>query len=353
MITNQAACDRALATTHHFGQRSHVMTCLMRRHSMWIAALLGVVLAGAALIWWQRQPPPQPPGLSEAARLARYETPLPPPESGLRVFHLGHSLVSTEMPAFTQQLAEAAGFTGADYRSQLGWGASLMDHWDPARPVAGFDEMNATVAFKPATEALESGLFDAFVFTEMVDLQDAIRWHQSGHHAGLWAALARRHRADIRIFLYETWHGTHIADGWLERLDADLPALWEGTILAQAKAMPDVGTIHLIPAGQVMAAFTRALEAEGGLPGLADRHGLFRQLDDGTVDEIHLNDLGQYLVALVHFATLYQTDPRGLPHALKRADGTAADAPSPEVAALMQQVVWDVVRALPQTGIAP
>lgn len=310
-----------------------------------------ILAAGAAL--WVLKTPRSLPSLPSEERAALYATPLSAPTQGLQLYHLGHSLVGMDMPAFTRQLAIAAGFEGAGYRSQLGWGTSLMDHWDPSRTINGFAEMNASPAHAPAKDALESGAYDAFIFTEMVDLNDAIRWHESGRHAGLWTGLARKGRPDIRIYLYETWHGTDIADGWLTRIDADLPALWEGTILAQAMAMPDVGTIHLIPAGQAMAAVARAVEAQGGVPGLEDRHALFAQREDGTVDNIHLSDLGSYLVALVHFATLYHADPRGLPHDLLRADGSAADAPSAEAAALMQQIVWDVVRALPQTGVAP
>ena len=325
---------------------------MIRPGRMTVAILgLGAIAAGVALWLWKA--PESLPRLPAEARAALYATPLTPPNEGLQIYHLGHSLVGANMPAFTRQLAVAAGFEGAGYHSQMGWGASLMDHWDPARTINGFDDMNDSPAHAAAKAALESGAYDAFVFTEMVDLNDAIRWHSSGRHAGLWSGLAREGRPDIRIYLYETWHDTDIADGWLSRIDADLPALWEGTIMAQAMAMPDTGTIHLIPAGQAMAAVVRAVEAQGGVPGLEDRFGLFARREDGTVDTIHLGDLGDYLVALVHFAVLYHADPRGLPHDLLRADGTSADAPTPEAAALMQQVVWDVVRALPQTGVAP
>ena len=64
------------------------------------------------------------------------------------------------------------------------------------------------------------------------------------------------------------------------------------------------------------------------------------------------SDKAAYLIALVHYATLYHADPRGLPHRLQRADGSAADAPAPEVAALMQQVAWDVVRRTRATGVS-
>lgn len=323
---------------------------LFSRRRLWagaaLAAALGIALG--AFLWRDKS---QPAPLAPEARAALYQVPLAAPDRGLAVFHLGHSLVGPDMPGYVQQLAQAAGYRDARYNSQLGWGTSLREHWQQDPPDADFLEMNTHATFRSAHQALASGEYDVFVFTEMVDLKDAIRWHASGQYAGKWATRAREHSPDMRLYLYETWHGTDIADGWLNRLEGDLETLWEGTILAQAMAQPDVGTIHVIPAGQVMAAFVRAVEAEGGLPGLKNRHGLFAAQPDGTRDPIHLSDKGKYLVALVHLATLYHIDPRGLPHILRRADGSAADAPSAEVARLMQEVVWQTVRALPATGV--
>ena len=102
-----------------------------------------------------------------------------------------------------------------------------------------------------------------------------------------------------------------------------------------------------------MAAFARRLRAQDGLPGLPDTDALFALRADGTRDTIHPGDQAAYLIALVHYATLYQADPRGLPHRLHRADGSPADAPAPRVAALMQQIAWDVVRRVRSTGVAP
>ena len=68
-------------------------------------------------------------------------------------------------------------------------------------------------------------------------------------------------------------------------------------------------------------------------------------------DQIHLNDLGAYLIALTHYAVLYGKSPVGLPHDLTRADGTPATAPGPDAALLMQNVVWDVVKSYPRTGV--
>lgn len=311
-----------------------------------VAVVLATALGVAG--WALRAPAP----LDRAELLSHYDMPLSAPDTGLGVYYLGHSLIGPDIPAFVTQLARGAGHEGAFYNSQLGWGASLRTHWEPDEAIAGYDAMNRPPAYRPAKPALESGEYDALVLTEMIDLQDAIRWHDSGRYTALWAQLARKHAPQIRIYKYETWHNHHDAGDWLDRIDRDAEALWEGTILAQAKAYPGVGTIHVIPAGRAMAAFARELRARGGLPGMPTTDTLFALTEDGTRDTIHPSDKAAYLIALVHYATLYHADPRGLPHQLLRADGTPAEVPAPEVAALMQQIAWDVVRATRSSGVA-
>lgn len=312
------------------------------------ALLAGAALTGVARFAWG---PPQ--RLDAASFAARYGPPLPAPDKGLSVFHLGHSLKGPDIPVFLTQMAEAAGFSGHRYNSQLGWGASLRDHWQGGNALAGFEDMNSAPAWADPRLALGSGGHDVLVLTEMVELKDAIRWHDSSVHLALWAAHSREARPDLRIYLYESWHDLSVSEGWLERLETDPERLWEGTILAEAMAQPDTGTVYVIPAGRVMAALVRHVEGQGGVRGMTDRTDLFARNPDGTLDTIHINDLGAYLVALVHFAVIYQRSPVGLPHMLTRADGTPATAPDPALAATMQDIVWSVVRALPVTGLDP
>ena len=101
----------------------------------------------------------------------------------------------------------------------------------------------------------------------------------------------------------------------------------------------------------LLAAITRAAEA-GGIPGLTDRNALFDLLPDGTRDQIHLSPLGAYIVALTHYAVLYHRSPEGLPHQVTLSDGTAYTALDAEGAGILQGLVWQVVTALPRTGLA-
>lgn len=309
----------------------------------------GAVLALGAAWFWQRRGTPEPalPGPRAPVPLAELDAayaPLARPEGPMPVYHLGHSLVGRDMPAFLAQMA------GHPYDSQLGWGTPLRAHWEADMAINGFEAENDHPRFRPVREALASGDYDAVVLTEMVSLEDAIRWHASPHYLALWADYARDGNPDARIYLYESWHGLDIEGGWLERIDGDLSRLWEGEVLQGAAAW-GAQSIHVIPAGQVMAASARAAEA-GQIPGLSRREDLMRKNPDGSQDPIHPSDLGNYIVALTHYAVLYHRSPEGLPHALTRADGSSLEIP-PDTAAALQRLTWQVVSATPRTGIAP
>lgn len=295
----------------------------MRRRMIFALPLaLGTWVAAA---FWLRPPPRQAPRRMDA---------LPRPKGPLKTFHLGHSLVGRDMPAMLAQLA------GHGYHSQLGSGASLADHWNGT--VKGFAEGNAHPAHRPVREALESGDYDAVIFTEMVELKDAIRYHDSPAMLAEWASLARQARPEVRLYLYETWHRLGDPAGWLQRIDSDLRALWEDQILGPA--ILQAGDIRMIPAGQVMGAAARAAEA-GQLPGIPDRRAFFS-------DDIHLNDLGNWLVAMAHYAVLYHRAPIGLPAHLTRADGMPATPPPADAVRPLQELVWRVVSGYSLAGMS-
>jgi hypothetical protein len=301
---------------------------------------LAVAAVAGGLWWWQQGRMAKP--LTPEALAGRLSAPLPAPEGAMPVYHLGHSLVGRDMPAMLAQLA------GHEYASQLGWGSSLKDHWN--QTVAGFDTENAHPAHQPAAAALEGGAHPVVVLTEMVEIRDAIRYHDSAAYLARWAARARKGRPDVRLYLYETWHRLDDAEGWLNRIDADGQRYWQGVLLAGAMAQEGVGTIHIIPGGTVMAAAARAIES-GKVPGLSRREDLFAKDDSGATDTIHFNDVGAYLMALTHYAVIYHRSPEGLPHALTRADGSPMDAIMPDTALALQRIVWDTVSGYSLTGM--
>ena len=314
---------------------------MTRRRVLALAAVLAATAAGAAL--WRRAVPEVPvlPGLDDAAMAARFARPLPPPDHPLRVYHVGHSLVGRDMPVLLDQLAGP----GHRHESQLGWGATLKAHWGDAA-LAGAETENAHPRFRPARQALASGDYDAVILTEMVEIRDALRYHDSARYLARLAGAALAARPDTRLYLYETWPPLEDREGWLTRLDADLSRYWEAGLLRPALlALPGGARIHLIPAGQAMAALVRAVESRGGLGRLRDRRGLFS-------DAIHPGDMGSLFVALVHQAVLYGRPPPPLPARLRRADGRPLDMPAPELARLMRDIAWQAAQSTPLTGVS-
>lgn len=297
---------------------------------------LPAVLALYPLSRWLRAPAPLP------------DVPiLPAPSSALRVFHLGHSLVGADMPHMLAQLAPK----GHGWNSQLGSGTNLKQHWEPELAILDFEATNQPPAYRDARVAIGSGDYDAVVLTEMVELRDAIRYFDAAAYFQRWADLARAGNPQTRIYLYETWHHLNDPKGWEARIDADLDALWlEALSGADSRATPE-RPAYLIPAGQVMAAVARAAAA-GEIDGLTGRNDLFARTDTGALDTIHINDLGAYVVALTHYAVLYQRSPIGLPHQLLRADGSAADSLTAQGAQQVQRIVWHSVLAQPRTGLS-
>ena len=306
---------------------------MLKRIVFFVIAPVIAVLAAIGL--YTRDPAP----LDMESFEALYTSPAPKPDGPRQVFHIGHSLVGRDMPAMLAQLAGE----GHNYASQLGWGATMKSHWDPDVPINGFDQENAHEKYRDAHEAVESGDYDALVLTEMVEIKDAIAYFDSARMLHNWAEKAQQE--GLPVYFYETWHSFDGPEDWRMRLDRDLDAYWKGKIMRPALAMSDnPAPIYLIPGGQVMAALADALASGGSVGPLGTHRDLFD-------DDIHFNDYGAYLIALTHYAVLYQQSPVGLPHALQRADGTPADDPGPAAARLMQETVWSVVTSLPHTGV--
>lgn len=323
----------------------------MNRRTGLLAGLAALGLAGLGvgglLIRRRKSGGPAPLPQMPAEDFAEAHAPLTAPDGPLRVFHLGHSLVGRDMPAMLAQIAPE----GHDYASQLGWGATLRSHWLGPEEVPGFEQENAHPAHRPAREAIGSGGYDAIVLTEMVELRDAIRWHGSSVFLAEWARFAQQAQPGIRVYLYETWHRLDDEAGWLDRIDADSGPLWQDELMRRAMGAGGVGTIYRIPGGPVLAAVARAAEA-GELPGIDSREDLFARTPEGELDQIHLGDLGNYMIALTHYAVLYHRSPVGLPVQLALADGTPAQAATPEAAERIQELVWRIVQADPLTGVA-
>lgn len=162
----------------------------------------------------------------------------------------------------------------------------------------------------------------------------------------------------LRFYIYETWHC--ILSGsttgcvydnsqnssllWHPRLQADF-SLWTGIVNHVRSQNPNANNIWMIPAGQAFYNLVTEIN-NNNLPGINSFTNFF-------TDDIHLNNMGNYFVACVMFATLFGESPIGLTSSLNNEWGVPfSGMPTTAQANVMQQVAWQTVTSLAEsTGV--
>lgn len=198
------------------------------------------------------------------------------------------------------------------------------------------------------------GNYDLLVLTERVTVRSTMQWHRTKELTLEWFNLAWTKGSDGRgaeTILYASWIPINSGPGnkdeydseeriipFRERLELEMGSWQEIADHVNRNRISGSPPMRVIPGPKIMAAVYDAIAA-GTAPGLTAMADLF-------ADGIHVNDLGAFLIALAHFAVIYGRDPRSVPD----LDG-AARWPRGAQADWMKQLVWDVVRAYPDSGL--
>jgi len=251
------------------------------------------------------------------------------------ILFIGHSLVGPIMPRMVQSLIGTQETRpSVDY--QVINGAPLHWNWSHGSSAEGVN----------ARDELPSGRYGVVVITEAIPLATHLQWSDTYLNAWRYYDLAVRANPDVRFYVYETWHslGQTASDlaEWRAALDTDR-ALWMA-IADHLNAQRPAGAnpVLLVPAGAAMAALHDAIAA-GQVPGITSIRAFFS-------DDIHLNELGSYYLALVQYATLMQQSPVGLSGTTFHEWGSYPEVPA-ALALLLQEIAWDAVRLDPAAGI--
>lgn len=251
------------------------------------------------------------------------------------ILFIGHSLVGTTMPQMLDSLTgRTASSTRVDY--QVINGAPLAWNWANGASAEGVN----------ARAVLPSGRYGVVVITEAVPLAQHLQWSDTTGNAKRYYDLAVAANPQVRFYIYETWHslGSSAADlaRWRSGLASDR-AKWAG-IVAHINASRGAGQpeAFLVPAGAAMAALHDAIVA-GQLAGFTSIRQFF-------ADDIHLNDLGNYYLTMVQYATLVQQSPVGLSGQTTNTWAAYPTVPA-GLAAALQSIAWSAVSAEPSAGL--
>jgi len=264
-----------------------------------------------------------------------------------KVFYIGHSL-SDQIPDMVKSLSDDHPQVGLDWRYQWIPGAPLWWQWD-RKAMQDYNPIPPHyIGFYVPAGGLPEGGFDVLVLTESVPRH----WASIGdthQFADSFFVYANQFNPNLRVFIYEIWHcldsGTPTgcdydldSNPWRQRLTDDLP-MWQSVVDTLNTRFSPANPICLIPAGQGLAALYDSIQA-GVVPGV-------NQIDDLFYDRIHLNDVGKYFIACIHFAAIHQKSPVGLTNQTQVWWGGNFNPPSPALALKFQEIAWQTVNNYP------
>lgn len=263
-------------------------------------------------------------------------------QNELNAFYIGHSL-SDQIPDMVASLARDHDEVSFNWAYQSIPGAPLRWQWDRKINMDYHENPPYYYAFYNEEGGLASGKYHAMILTEAVPRYGELI-NETYQYADSFMNYAMAYHEGIKTYLYEDWHcilsGTPTgcdydidSKPWRQRIDDDLP-MWESVVDTLNKRYGDISKVCLIPAAQGLAQVYDSIDA-GAIPGMIDFRDLF-------ADNIHLNDMGKYFVACVHFATLFGLSPVGLTNQLRVWWGGDFNAPSPDLALKFQEIAWSV-----------
>lgn len=255
-----------------------------------------------------------------------------PPTKGQRTYHIGNSLtdsINTQLAA----IAKSAGYNHEYLRSTIP-GAPTDWNWD--HPGTALGEKDYRTVF--ATKAPIDHLFTQPYAGHNRSIEN------EADYSGRFYALAREKSPNIQPWLYAQWPAQAMTDAWTKATGSAanlglVPArTWEDGVrnqLAYHEAVRQkMDAAHggkpilIVPGGLALASLKQAI-ATGKVPGITEFFAT--QFEDN----IHLSRSGEYLIALVHYASIYQRSPKGVTYA---NSGLTA-----EQAAIYQRIAWDTV----------
>ncbi len=270
-----------------------------------------------------------------------------------KVFFIGHSLINWDMPSMLSTIAKSLGKSQYDYNAQIINGSPLKYNWNNAHSVKPSDNgfhLNSR-------KVLASNQFNTLVITEAIPLDNHIKWSSSNKYAHKYHELfmqpagpgpSNTESNGRSSYLLETWHcinsgtptGCPYDKGddtpWDERIKIDLSKWQDIARYVNEKTQGNHNPMVLIPAGQSLLYLSKAINNKQ-VPGIGSIRELFK-------DDIHLNETGNYFIALVFYATIFKESPEGATNRPKNLwGGTFKKIPLEDETRILQKLAWQSV----------
>jgi len=259
----------------------------------------------------------------------------PAPITGLNVYHIGHSLVNTDMPEMLNDIATDDSLDHG-YSEHVGIPPSLEYKWN--------NPQDSGWGWTLYIDEIPTGNYDVLVLTEGLPLTlQNVGSKQTSLYTGRFYDLAVGANPNTQVYLYETWgFNTPDFSAWRQYVMDVLP-VWE-LVMDEVNAAHSGSDMYIVPGGQALVALYDAY-LDGTVPGLTNFSQLF-------IDQVHLSDWGNHFIALVHYAVIYKESPVGLTNQTASPQRGVYNAPPPDMAQRMQEIAWEAVVNYPRSGVS-
>jgi hypothetical protein len=273
--------------------------------------------------------------------------------SAANVLFSGHSLLDNPIPDYVAAIAAAKG-------DALGWEQQIINGSPIRIRTRGSDSAafgypgyatgkNRTgtgrdllAEIKAPTQLSGGQKYDTLLITERYNPLDTAQWEDSvgylrHYHDRLVAAAPA-----ARTLFYQCWPDIDkdAPDAWIRYQQVELP-VWEcigAKVRLSLAAEGKPQNIGIVPGSVALAQLVEKALA-GQVPGL---DGTQREkLDRIFSDNVHLAAAGQYLIAAVHYASVFGKTPVGA-HAAPELSSPTADA--------IERIAWESVQHYAATG---
>jgi hypothetical protein len=271
------------------------------------------------------------------------------------VFFSGHSLLDDPLPDWIELIAESRGDSlGWQEQIVLGSPIRVRTKGDDVQ-AAGFPgyqlgkgkggKINVLRELASPTALAPAEKYQRLVITERNDLLGTIQWEDTIGYLRHFHDQLVRQDASAGTSLYQCWPDMDKQNvaAWLAYVKQEL-FVWEcvaarvnQTLAAEKRA----DRVDIIPGGLALSQLVESALA-GDVPGIEGKPA--QRLDALLADQVHLQPLGVYLLAAVHYASLFGRSPVG---------GAAPQEVDAAAVPVLQRIAWQTVEGYRRRAASP
>ena len=260
----------------------------------------------------------------------------PAPKNQVAAVFVGHSLINWDMPDYLGVIASSKGL-GYRKAVQMILGSPLRVNYENCRQGS---TPAPTERWSWSCDAIETGNYDTLVLTEANNtLASHRQWNDTDGFVARYAELLLSRNPAGRVMLFTSWEGLPTyGSEWGARQAGDLAGYEDVARRAgEIAASRGVNTrIEVIPVNIALRDLLARID-RGDAAGLT-RSRIF-------LDEVHMTAVGNYFVASVVFAAIYNRSPEGATEVIPSpyAGQPALVDLSGGTGQFLQRLAWDTV----------